>query len=289
MANPDQEMDDKKRKDLEHLKSLEDGIITYITNTDQADCKSIFLSMLIKYVMCYNDYPPSITALQTNNGVGFENYIKNYVSLLLAYYQKPKSSLNNSDVSFSNIKLMLLAFFHKKISIIIPVVNEKQHIKRGQKRTKTLSILSVEEKVRDVRIKSEEQSKNEREREGSGEAGSDSVLGDKAGETLADSVTGEEKPGETVEGSVPGEAKPGEAKPEEPVAGLVPIANAAKTGETKEDSTTGTPITADEKIEKERIIAESKQEIDEQKLNHFEDLSKITKQLEDLLNMFAIR
>jgi hypothetical protein len=156
MANEDKIKYEKKQEDLEQLKSLEDGIITFIQHTDQIDCKNVFLSMLINYVMCYSDYTPSITAIESNKGIAFENYIKNYLLKLLKYYET-QTTLNNDKVSFSQIKIMLLSFFHKKISVIIPVVNEIHNIKTGKKRAITISQINAEEKVLQIEKRAVEQ------------------------------------------------------------------------------------------------------------------------------------
>ena len=128
-------LNDQKRVELDKLKSLEDNIILYIKKSGQ-DNKSIFLSMLINYVMCYSDdYTSSLEELSKNNGISFEKHIKMYLIQLLNHYKNPKSSLQNDDVSFSQIKLMLLSFFHKKISIIPDVVEPQiKHINTGAPR-----------------------------------------------------------------------------------------------------------------------------------------------------------
>jgi hypothetical protein len=120
---------DKKRIELDKLKSLEDSIIHFIQQSGQNN-KSIFLSMLINYVMCYNDeYTTSISELNNNKGEGFEEYIKDYLLKLLRYYEK-NTTLDDAKVSFSQIKLMLLKFFHTKISPI-PSFNQKSQFTRS--------------------------------------------------------------------------------------------------------------------------------------------------------------
>ena len=132
--------DDTKLIELNKLKSLEDNIILYIKKSGQHN-KSIFLSMLINYVICYSGYPESIEELNKNNGIGFENHIKLYLIQLLNHYKNPKSSLKNEDISFSQIKLMLLSFFHTKISIIPDIVEPKiQHTQTGVQRQVSLYI-----------------------------------------------------------------------------------------------------------------------------------------------------
>jgi hypothetical protein len=132
-------INEQKRIELDKLKSLEDNIILYIKKSGQHN-KSIFLSMLINYVISYSGYPESLEELNKNNGIGFEKHIKMYLIQLLNHYQNPKSSLKNEDISFSQIKLMLLSFFHKKISIIPDVAEPQiQHINTGSFRLISLS------------------------------------------------------------------------------------------------------------------------------------------------------
>ena len=135
MENPTEIDITKKLKNLDKIKALEDGIISYINNTEYVNNKSVFLSMLINYVMPYNNYGQSITELKlNNNGIGFEKYIKNYLLELLNHYKEPRSSMTNTDISFSQLKLNLLTFFHTKISVIVPEHNEIHDIKTGARR-----------------------------------------------------------------------------------------------------------------------------------------------------------
>jgi hypothetical protein len=139
MENPSGVIDiTEKRIKLEKIKSLEDGIISYINNSEYNYNKSIFLSMLINYIMPYNDHDTSIKELTLNNGIGFEKYIKQYLIELLTYYKEPKSSLTNTNISLIDLKLMLLSFFNTKISIILPNINEIYNIKTGAVRSRPL-------------------------------------------------------------------------------------------------------------------------------------------------------
>uniref|UniRef100_A0A6C0JLJ4 Uncharacterized protein n=1 Tax=viral metagenome TaxID=1070528 RepID=A0A6C0JLJ4_9ZZZZ len=126
---------ENKQKELDKLKSLEDGIIKNIKKSGQNN-KSILLSMLINYVMCYNDYDISIAELKKNKGEGFEKYTRLYLLQLLNYY-KINETLDDKSVVFSQLKLMLLTFFHTKISPIISVVNGSiRRIQTGEQRNK---------------------------------------------------------------------------------------------------------------------------------------------------------
>jgi hypothetical protein len=117
----------QKHIELDKLKSLEDNIILYIQKSDQNN-KSIFFSMLINYVLCYSDYPKSREELEKNKSGGFENQIQKYLIQLLTYYEK-NTLLTDKEVSFTEIKIMLLSFYHKKISIISSVNDTPQQIK----------------------------------------------------------------------------------------------------------------------------------------------------------------